>query len=201
MDGCVGMNRRSAGPCGCSRWRSSRCRGGEAPRFPSSVFHIDAPWQHSGCVGGMCSLPVSGASTPEPPPRQVLLTLKQRRTGNRWESCLSLGGDGRTIRSRWWIDGMFDWWCVTGVMDSAGAWVNAAFIIRSHDTALSDRCGNWIWLTFLEKHFFYYYFGSKMSICDLDAIQTCWGNIEANVPWSPPGGWLQHRSLTLPPPW
>lgn len=78
MDGCVdgGIHRRSRGLFGCSRWRSSRCRGGEGLRFPSSAFHYDAPWQRREWMcGRMYSLPIStssaqAASTPGSSPSQ-----------------------------------------------------------------------------------------------------------------------------------
>lgn len=65
MEGCVdgGINRSSRRLFGCSRWRSSRWRGGEGPRFPSSAFHYDAPWQHGEWMcGRMYSLPISTSS-------------------------------------------------------------------------------------------------------------------------------------------
>lgn len=52
---------------------------------------------------------------------------------------------------RWWMDVQLDW-CVRGVMGCASTRLDATFIILSHQGELSDRCENWILLTFLSGH-------------------------------------------------
>lgn len=104
MSECVdgGINSRSEKLFVCSIWSSSRCWGGEGPRFPSSAFHYDAPWQHREWMcGRMYSLPISTPSA-QSCLRSRLSSLScfhhrqnEKETGGKGVLCL--GGSGRTM--------------------------------------------------------------------------------------------------------
>lgn len=89
--GCVdeGINRKSRRLFGCSRWRSSRCRGGEGLRFSSSAFYYNAPWQHrEWTCGRMYYLPISTSSA-------------QSRLHSRFSSMSCFHHNQREIETGW----------------------------------------------------------------------------------------------------
>lgn len=130
-----GINSKSRRLFCCSRWRSSRCRSGEGLRFPSSVFHYDAPWQHGEWMcGRIYSLPISTTSTQSHSCCWLpsLLCFQHIETGG---------------------DGVGDGWPVGLAMCHAGRGAVPALvsiIIWSHRGTLSDSCENWIVCTFCE---------------------------------------------------
>lgn len=135
MDGWMrrwgGINRRSRMLCGCSRWRSSRCRGGEGSRIPSSAFYYDAPWQHGEWMcGRMYSLPISTSSAQSHLHSRLPSFSGEIETGGEGASILEVVAEPCHRGDGW----MCSWTDV-----SEGSWAVPALVLMQHLSSYHTR--------------------------------------------------------------